>query len=71
MNEIVDVLKEEKEQTEYKLQQYDNLIKCQKVEIESKCSLLRQFELVGLLFLNIINNEFMVYYIYYSRKIKI
>ena len=59
MNEIVDVLKEEKEQTEYKLQQYDNLIKCQKVEIESKCSLLRQFELVGLLFLNIINNEFM------------
>lgn len=60
MNEIVDVLKEEKEQTEYKLQQYDNLIKCQKVEIESKCSLLRQFELVGLLFSNIIKNEFMV-----------
>ncbi len=47
MNEIVDVLKEEKEQSEYKLQQYENLIKCQKVEIESKYSLLRQFELVS------------------------
>jgi hypothetical protein len=47
MNEIVDALKEEKEQSEYKLHQYENLMKCQKVEIDSKCSLLRQFELVN------------------------
>lgn len=45
MNEIVDTLKEDKEQIEFKLQKYENLIKCQKLEIESKSSLLKQYEL--------------------------
>ena len=48
MNEIVDTLKEDKEQIEFKLQKYENLIKCQKLEIESKSSLLKQYELVSI-----------------------
>ena len=40
-------LKSQKEQSEYKLEQYENLIKCQRLEIESKSSLVRQFELVS------------------------
>jgi hypothetical protein len=47
MNEIVDNLKEEKEQIEFKLQKFENLIKCQKLEIESKSNLLKQYELVN------------------------
>ncbi len=46
MSEVVEGLKEEKEQTDYKLQQYENIIKCQKLEIESKSSILKQLELV-------------------------
>lgn len=46
MNETVTTLKDQKEQVEYKLQQYENLIKCQKLDIESKASLIKQFELV-------------------------
>ena len=47
MNEIVDSLKEDKEQIEFKLQKFENLIKCQKLEIESKSNLLKQYELVN------------------------
>ena len=47
MNEIVENLKSQREQSEYKLEQYENLIKCQRLEIESKSSLVRQFELVS------------------------
>lgn len=54
MNEIVDSLKENKEQMEFKLQKYENLIKCQKLELESKSSLLKQYELVSLFETNFI-----------------
>ncbi len=43
---MVEKLKGEKEQAEFKLHQFENLIKCQRVEIESKSTLLKQFELV-------------------------
>ncbi len=46
MSEIVQNFKEEKDQIEYKLKQFDNLIKCQRHEIESKTALLKQFDLV-------------------------
>jgi uncharacterized protein (UPF0276 family) len=46
MNEIVENLKIEKDQIEYKLQQYENQLECQKLEIESKSSLLKQFDFV-------------------------
>ena len=46
MSEIVEGLKDEKEQVNYKLQQYENIIKCQKLDIESKASILKQLELV-------------------------
>ena len=36
MNEIVDNLKEEKEQIEFKLQKFENLIKCQKFDLTNK-----------------------------------
>jgi hypothetical protein len=59
MNGIVDSLKESKEQIEFKLQKFENLIKCQKLEIESKSNLLKQHELVS--FYNI---QFSFLYIY-------
>lgn len=37
--------KGEKDQFDYKLQQYENVIKCQKLEIDSKTSLIKQFDL--------------------------
>ena len=46
MNDVVENLKVEKDQLLYKLQQYDNVIDCQKLEIESKASLLKQFDFV-------------------------
>ncbi len=46
MNDLVEALKEEKEREIYKSQQIENLFKCQQVEIESKSSIIRQFELV-------------------------
>ena len=46
MNEIVEGLKGEKEQEIHKIQQFENLIKCQKLEIESKLSMVKQCELV-------------------------
>ena len=46
MNEIVENLKIEKDQIEYKLQQYENQLECQRLEIESKSSLLKQFDFV-------------------------
>ena len=46
MNDVVENLKLEKDQVEYKLQQYENLLECQKLEIESKSSLLKQFDFV-------------------------
>lgn len=46
MSEMVETLKEEKDQKNYKLHQLENMLKCQKHEIESKSSLLKQFELV-------------------------
>ena len=50
MCEIVEGLKDEKDEAQYKLHQFENLTKCQKLEIESKSSMLKQFELVILLF---------------------
>jgi len=47
MSDKVDSLKEEKDQAEYKMQQYENLIKCHKLEAESQSSLLKQLELVN------------------------
>jgi hypothetical protein len=42
---MVNAFKGEKDQFDYKLQQYENVIKCQKLEIDSKTSLIKQFDL--------------------------
>ena len=42
----MELLRDEKEQCEYKLKQNERLIKCQQNEIESKSSLIKQSELV-------------------------
>ncbi len=47
MSDLVNKLKEEKDQVEYKYEQCGNVIKCQKLEIESKASLVKQLELVS------------------------
>ena len=47
MSELVNKLKEDKEQTEYKLEHCENTVKCQKLDIESKCSIVKQLELVN------------------------
>ena len=44
----MDTLKGDKEQIKFKLLEDDNLIECQKCEIERKSSLLKQYELVSL-----------------------
>lgn len=46
MNMIVDEMKSKLEQFEHKIQQLENINKCQQLEIESKQSILRQYELV-------------------------
>ena len=47
LNKTISSLNEEKEQSLYKLQQFENLLKCQRLEIESKTSLIKQIELVS------------------------
>lgn len=44
MSDLVNNLKDDKEQAEFKLEQFENLTKCQKLEIESKSSLIKQLE---------------------------
>jgi chromosome segregation ATPase len=51
LSDLVNKLKEEKEQAEYKNEQCENVIKCQKMEIDSKASLVKQLELVSFIFL--------------------
>ena len=46
MNMIVDEMKSKLEQFEHKIQQLENINKCQQLEIESKQSILRQYELL-------------------------
>ena len=58
MNDVVENLKIEKDQVEYKLQQYENLFECQKLEIESKSSLLKQFDFVRKQKLNFFYSDF-------------
>jgi len=49
MSDAVECLKQDKEKSDFKLQQNDNLIKCQKLEIETKNSLIKQLEFVSIL----------------------
>jgi hypothetical protein len=46
MTDLVDDLKQNKEEIEYKLVQFEDIIKCQKLDIESKANLIKKFELV-------------------------
>ena len=46
MTDLVDDLKQNKEEIEYKLVQFEDIIKCQKLDIESKSNLIKKFELV-------------------------
>lgn len=46
MSELVNKLKEEKDQVDYKLEQMESQARCQKMEIESKSLLIKQLELV-------------------------
>ncbi len=50
MNDIVEALEEEKDRERHRIQQAENLLKCQRSEIESKTSMIKQFELVSKLF---------------------
>jgi hypothetical protein len=45
MTDLVSKLKEEKDGTEFRLEQSDSLIKCQKLELDTKASILKQLEL--------------------------
>ena len=47
MSEIVDELKQHKEESQYKILQYEDTIKCQKLELDTKQSLIRKFEYVN------------------------
>lgn len=49
MNDLVDELKQNKEEMEYKLLKYEDIIKCQKLEIDSKSSLIKKFEFVSVI----------------------
>ena len=42
MSELVNKLKEEKDQVEYKLEQSESQMRCQKMDIESKSLLIKQ-----------------------------
>jgi hypothetical protein len=50
MNDLVDELKQNKEEIEYKLVKYEDIIKCQKLEIETKTNLIKKFEFVSFYF---------------------
>ena len=66
MTDLVDDLKQNKEEIEYKLVQFEDIIKCQKLDIESKSNLIKKFELV--IFVPIITFKyFQIQYLARSR----
>ena len=46
LSELVDDLKQQKEEREYKILQYEDIIKCQKLDIDTKANLIKKFEFV-------------------------
>jgi hypothetical protein len=49
MNEMVDDMRQQKEETEDKMRKFEDMLKCQKLEVDTKNSMIKKLELVRIL----------------------
>lgn len=47
MNEAIDDMKQQKEEAEDKIRKFEDMLKCQKLEIDTKNSMIKKLELVS------------------------